>query len=649
MLLKLIEITSKLFHMKKLTNSLATLLILFMCSTLIAQQLEVINPSGATIPAAKIQNGAEEIALEVDNGNSMTTEPAVKIINAGIGEGLDIRNTGSTSLDPAALIVNSGKGHGLHSRNVNATTTSPAILGESAGTSAGVGGINTSTGPGVRGLKSGTQTGHAGLFQNINPLNPTATLLGTSNGLGPAIEAENTAAAPSLNSVKLGAATGQAGIFENFNAANANEALLAKTNGTGPALLGESTGAGPSIIGNKSAAAFGPAGEFTNMNPANGSAALSALSLGTSASIEAVQFGTAPSYVGLKMGAATGSVSLFNNSNPLNIDPVVQIINIGKALPSLGLLVEGNVHIQENLSTKHENINNTDLMRPAVVVDNFASTHFGILINQKKDSLFGLSPALSANQFALGNAGEFVIHEILNGADAVFAKTAGDGSAGSFLATDSFSSTSALIGIHNGSGHGVEGQNNGFGHGVVGLKPAASGSLGNAGFFHIENSSNPSAAVKIIHADSSATALDVDGNVFFSGDLVADDIIANTLTAGAKFFRIDHPLEPKNKFLQHTSIESYEMMNLYTGNVILDKKGKAIVEMPEWFEALNTNLKYHLTCIGGYAKVYISKEMENGKFEIAGGKKGMKISWQVTGTRHDTFARENPLQVELGK
>jgi hypothetical protein len=48
----------------------------------------------------------------------------------------------------------------------------------------------------------------------------------------------------------------------------------------------------------------------------------------------------------------------------------------------------------------------------------------------------------------------------------------------------------------------------------------------------------------------------------------------------------------------------------------------------------------------GGRKVYVSREVRNGQFQIAGGKKGMKISWQVSGVRHDRFAVENPLQVE---
>lgn len=118
-------------------------------------------------------------------------------------------------------------------------------------------------------------------------------------------------------------------------------------------------------------------------------------------------------------------------------------------------------------------------------------------------------------------------------------------------------------------------------------------------------------------------------------------------TSGA--FRIDHPIDPENKYLQHSFVESPDMMNIYNGNVILDENGEAVVLMPDWFEPLNGDFRYQLTCIGGFEPVYISEEMNNGKFSIAGGEPGLKVSWQVTGIRHDRWAEENRIPVEVDK
>jgi len=130
-----------------------------------------------------------------------------------------------------------------------------------------------------------------------------------------------------------------------------------------------------------------------------------------------------------------------------------------------------------------------------------------------------------------------------------------------------------------------------------------------------------------------------DGNVNVTG----------TLSKGGGSFKIDHPLDPANKFLYHSFVESPDMMNIYNGNVALDANGEAVVEMPEWFETLNMDFRYQLTCIGGFAPVYISQEITGNQFKIAGGRLGLKISWQVTGIRHDAFAESHRIQVEVEK
>ena len=51
-------------------------------------------------------------------------------------------------------------------------------------------------------------------------------------------------------------------------------------------------------------------------------------------------------------------------------------------------------------------------------------------------------------------------------------------------------------------------------------------------------------------------------------------------------------------------------MNVHNGNVMLDSNGEACVQMPEWFEALNRDFRYQLTCIGAFAPVYVAAEMQ---------------------------------------
>lgn len=91
------------------------------------------------------------------------------------------------------------------------------------------------------------------------------------------------------------------------------------------------------------------------------------------------------------------------------------------------------------------------------------------------------------------------------------------------------------------------------------------------------------------------------------------------------------------------------MKNIYDGVVVLDENGSATITLPDWFEVLNRDFRYQLTCIGGYAPVYVAQEIQNGTFTIAGGTPGLKVSWQVTGIRQDPWANDNRIPVEEQK
>jgi hypothetical protein len=135
----------------------------------------------------------------------------------------------------------------------------------------------------------------------------------------------------------------------------------------------------------------------------------------------------------------------------------------------------------------------------------------------------------------------------------------------------------------------------------------------------------------------------------YAGSFQGKVDVAGTLTKTSGSFKIDHPLDPANKYLYHSFVESPDMKNIYDGVVVLDANGDAVVELPDWFEALNRDFRYQLTCIGGFAQVYIDQEIENNRFSIAGGKPGLKVSWQVTGIRQDAYANKHRIPVEEDK
>ena len=126
--------------------------------------------------------------------------------------------------------------------------------------------------------------------------------------------------------------------------------------------------------------------------------------------------------------------------------------------------------------------------------------------------------------------------------------------------------------------------------------------------------------------------------------------ITGTLSKGGGSFKIDHPLDPENRYLSHSFVESPDMKNVYDGNVVLDAKGEATVTLPDWFEALNKDFRYQLTALGAPGpNLYVADEIADHQFRIAGGTPGGKVSWMVTGIRQDAWANQNRIPIEQEK
>src|SRR5215213_973549 len=209
---------------------------------------------------------------------------------------------------------------------------------------------------------------------------------------------------------------------------------------------------------------------------------------------------------------------------------------------------------------------------------------------------------------------------------------------------------SHVDGIDDGVGYGVYGNSDSY-DGVHGDSQSGNGVVGVS-----------SSSYGVYGKGITGLAAYLDGNV----------TIAGNLTKGGGSFKIDHPLDPANKYLCHSFVESPDMKNVYDGVVVLDRKVKAEIDLPDWFGALNKDFRYQLTAIGAPGpNLYIAEEISDttttttnyssssgssnnnnnnsSRFKIAGGTSGMKVSWQVTGIRKDPWANANRNQVEEDK
>ncbi|HKQ75811.1 MAG TPA: hypothetical protein VJ810_19085 [Blastocatellia bacterium] len=131
----------------------------------------------------------------------------------------------------------------------------------------------------------------------------------------------------------------------------------------------------------------------------------------------------------------------------------------------------------------------------------------------------------------------------------------------------------------------------------------------------------------------------------FGGDVN----VHGNLSKGGGSFKIDHPLDPANKYLYHSFVESPDMMNVYNGNITTDANGDATVTLPDYFEALNRDFRYQLTVIGQFAQAIVANEISGNSFMIKTDRPGVKVSWQVTGIRRDAYANKHRIPVEEAK
>ena len=255
----------------------------------------------------------------------------------------------------------------------------------------------------------------------------------------------------------------------------------------------------------------------------------------------------------------------------------------------------------------------------------------------------------------VSGAGDGVQGETFGDASGAGVRGRGDAGVGVFGTT---STNAGVVGTAVNTGTGVSGAALREGTGVGGLSVAGTGVRGDSlgGFFSagvFGTSTGGFISAGVFGTSSQQRGFGIFGRGGpggWAGFLDGKVEVVGPLIKSGGGFKIDHPLEPARKYLSHSFVESPEMKNVYDGVVSLDAHGGCSVELPEWFEALNCDFRYQLTPIGEPApNLHIAREISNNRFNMAGGKSGMKVSWQVTGIRKDAWAQAHPLVVEEEK
>ncbi len=252
----------------------------------------------------------------------------------------------------------------------------------------------------------------------------------------------------------------------------------------------------------------------------------------------------------------------------------------------------------------------------------------------------------------------------------------------SYGAYDSSSNSTGVYGVTAGTNQsGVAGRSHGsggtgvYGHASgggtsAGVRGLADGSLANYG---VEGDASGGSTNYGVHGYASggnayglygdATGTGVNYGVYgrasggatnYAGYFNGDVTVTGNLSKGGGSFQIDHPLDPQNKYLFHSFVESPDMMNIYNGNVKTDARGFATITLPDWFEALNRDFRYQLTVVderddNGFAQAKVVRGVKDNSVVIRTSVPLTTVSWQVTGIRQDPYANANRIQVEVAK
>ncbi len=570
------------------------------------------SPWYLSIPPAKISN--EKLATSAVTGSKIASNTITldKISVSGAGSGQSITFTGGSSPIWTNPTPGGTAGGDLNGSYPNPSIANGAVTGAK---------INTSGATANQVIKFDGSNVVWGTDDNLvlpftSTTNSASTLFDIRNsGTGSSINAQISNAASSAAPLTVTTNGIGSGITVNLsNASNGGRGVDVQQTGVGPGVFATSAG-GNAVWGiTSSISAAGVIGDNT--------------------------FGEA--VVGRNRGGnGVGAVVGRNDSSGYGVRGF-------NTKDGIGVLGQSGISGGTGVAGRFENVNAANTSSTAV---NVATNGIGSGVTISLSNASNGARAIDVNQSGVG-PGVFATSA---GGNAVWGITSSISAAG-VIGDNTFgeavvgrnrggNGVGAVVGRNDSSGYGVRGFNTKNGYGVLG-QAGISGGTGVAGRFENVNAANSSDVLQVVTNSATGRAALFTGDVQINGDLT----VTGTVAKGGGSFKIDHPLDPANKILFHSFVESPDMKDINDGTIVLDANGEAWVQLPDWYEALNKEFCYQLTAIGAKAPgLFIAQEVKDNRFKIAGGVAGMKVSWQVTGIRHDPWAEKHRIQVEVEK
>ncbi len=365
--------------------------------------------------------------------------------------------------------------------------------------------------------------------------------------------------------------------------------------------------------------------------------------------------------------SALGSSPVFENKTSHNL-------GVGTTAPTAALEVVNNSEtpfLAETKGPKLAAIQGTNTATSGTATGVAGSTNsaggagvYGETFTKGGTGVWGANYATTGSNFGVYG---YTASSVYNAAGVYgYASGSGNGVVGDSNGADYGTGVWGISGAKTGYGYGVYGQSL-TGPGVFGKTTAPGGygveavnraTSGYSDGLYVDTSSYDGVGAWIDNAaggyilvgavkDSGVHEFHVDGggNGKFAGDL---DVVGS-ISKSRGSFKIDDPIDPANKFLYHSFVESPDMMNVYNGNITTDATGLATVVLPDYFEALNRDFRYQLTVIGQFAQAIVDKEIAGNQFVIRTSAPNVKVSWQVTGIRQDPWANAHRIPNEESK